>query len=314
MTILILLATATAVTALQNPEVSRNPPGNLYNIPHLLPVIDPTTQPQQPQQTFSQSTKNLHFTLSRRQAFGAAAAFTCAITIATTASANDILPSVTRFDFHNRDRNNNQNSIIREDYWYILGKTPPQALNAPLAKTALDDPQWNAFGSCETSGGTNSCTYVSLKQRIPAYSKYASSILYGAKEFQALGRILYDDNIQNYDWRNLAAPYLVTEEKRYPPGPMDAELKLILLATALLTSPNFPGPSRELLVARFYANEVHFAHAEIVRALTANDRIRAQAAWEFGRDSWNSYFQVVNKAIVPKVGEPFPIIPSLALS
>ena len=31
----------------------------------------------------------------------------------------------------------------------------------------------------------------------------------------------------------------------------------------------------------------------------------AQEAWDFGRDSWNSYIAVVNPSIVPKVGDPF---------
>ena len=34
----------------------------------------------------------------------------------------------------------------------------------------------------------------------------------------------------------------------------------------------------------------------------------ATGAWEFGKDSWNSYLAVVNPQIVPKVGEPFELI------
>jgi hypothetical protein len=77
---------------------------------------------------------------------------------------------------------------------------------------------------------------------------------------------------------------------------------------AMLTSPNFPGPSRELLVARFYANEVRHANREILYAARSRDLNRAAQAWTFGRDSWNSYFQVVARQIVPKVGEPFQSI------
>lgn len=76
----------------------------------------------------------------------------------------------------------------------------------------------------------------------------------------------------------------------------------------MLTSPNFPGPSRELLVARFYANEVRFAHREILAAVQERDASRALRAWEFGRDSWNSFFQVVARQIVPKVGDKFEAI------
>lgn len=82
--------------------------------------------------------------------------------------------------YENRNRNNNKDAIIREDYWFMMGKTPPRRLpKGALAQT--DDPQWNAFGSCQTQNGngvaSNSCTYVSWKQRIPAYSKYGSASL-----------------------------------------------------------------------------------------------------------------------------------------
>jgi len=94
-------------------------------------------------------------------------------------------------------------------------------------------------------------------------------------------------------------------ERRMPPPLVDAELKMILLATALTTSPNFPLPSRELLVARFYANECHFASTEVAAAIRDRDVRRAIGAWEFDRDSWNSYMRVVNRSITSKVGDKF---------
>ena len=213
----------------------------------------------------------------------------------------------TEFAFENRDRKNNQQAVIRDDYWYVLGKLPPRELRAPLQGA---DPQWNAFGSCEASadGRTNSCTYVSLNQRIPAYSKYASSIQYGSREFSKLGAILHElvsenDSSSNEALWQQAEAYLRIEERAPPPPPIDAELKMVLLATALLTSPNFPGPNRELLVARFYVNELHHANAVCWRAVQARDAVTAWAGWEFGRDSWNSYLQTVDRQIVPKVGD-----------
>jgi len=209
-----------------------------------------------------------------------------------------------------RDRKNNKYALIREDYWYMMGKTPPRVLQGPLKG---DDPQFNAFGSCESAveGGGNPCTYVSLKQRIPAYSKYGNSIAYGSKDFSKLGSILRtiqtSPNSADDLWTE-AASLVQTEEKTYPPPLVDAELKMILFATAMLTSPNFPTPSRELLVARFYANECHFSSGELAAAVRARDLPRALRAWEFGRDSWNSYFQVVNRTISAKVGDKFEAI------
>jgi hypothetical protein len=93
-----------------------------------------------------------------------------------------------------------------------------------------------------------------------------------------------------------------------PPSPVDAQLKMVLFASAMLTSPNYSGSSKELLVARFYVNEFKFAVTEIGNAIQNQDATRALAAWEFGKDSFNSYNQVINQQIVPKVGDPFPFI------
>lgn len=212
-------------------------------------------------------------------------------------------------EFEFRNRQGNKNAVIRDDYWYIYGKTPPRSLKAPLPQ---DDPQFNAFGSCTSSdsSGGNSCTYVALTQRIPAYSKYGSSIAYGGRDFQRLGDLLQRLAKKPTDqdlW--IEASRLVTVEAgSVPPPIVDSELKMVLLATALTTSPNFPGPNRELLVARFYSNECHQAHRVLQDAIATRDIQRAVGAWEFGRDSWNSYFQVVNRSISPKVGDKFVAI------
>jgi hypothetical protein len=222
------------------------------------------------------------------------------------------------FPFESRDRKGNKNTVIREDYWYMMGKVPPRQLKGPLKG---DNPQFNAYGACESAvtGGGNPCTYISLKQRAPAYSKYASSITAGSQEYVALGRLLQqlrtatatvgtDDTLYDASWQE-AASYVVTEERSPPPPIVDAELKMVLFATAMTTSPNFPGPSRELLVGRFYVNEAHYAHTVLKDAILRRDVDLAWQAWQFGRDSWNSYFQAVSRSIVPKVGEPFaPIL------
>lgn len=217
--------------------------------------------------------------------------------------------SPNELNFEIRDRKGNKQAIIREDYWYIFGKTPPRQLRAPLQGS---DPQWNAFGSCDTgTDGTNSCTYVSLNQRIPAYTKYASSIQYGARDYSRLGAILKQlkdhdaaggDNKEGSLWRQ-AETFLRVDERTPPPAPVDAELKMILFATAMLTSPNFPGPGKELLVARFYVNELHHANQQCWQAVQARDAATALAAWEFGKDSWNSFLQTIDRQIVPKVGD-----------
>lgn len=246
--------------------------------------------------------------VSRREALSSAIGALVAGTTTLTMNPSMTAAAVAG-DYENRDRKSNKDAIIREDYYYLMGKTPPRSLNGPLR---LDDPQWNAFGSCETTesgASSNSCTYVSLKQRIPAYSKYGFNIALGAKEYTLLGKSLREAARTNSEqaWRT-AASYVTTLPQTPPPPAVDALLKMVLFASAMLTSPNFNGPSRELLVARFYANEASFAIKEIGDAIDSRDAERALAAWDFGKDSWNSYFQVVNGKISPKVGDKFESI------
>lgn len=208
--------------------------------------------------------------------------------------------TVAAIPYELRDRHGNRDALIREDYWYMMGKTPPRLMGEGMMKT--DNPQWNTFGTCESSGGTNSCTYVSIKQqRIPAYSKYAFLIQLGAKDFRRLGTAL-----AAADWD--MAEMLLSPATSVPPPAIDALLKMILFASSMLTSPNYSGPNRELLVARFYVNECGFATKEIAAAVEARDLDRARAAWDFGRDSWNSYLTIVNRQITPKVGDKLEFI------
>ena len=243
--------------------------------------------------------------ISRRSALTTAANAAAFVLTTAPSTTNAVEDTPKQYAFEKRDRDGNKNAVIREDYWYSTGITPPRQLNSPLV---LDDPKWNSFGACETNGGdaaaTNSCTYISLKQRQPAYSKYAFSITLGATEFQYLRNALQDQ-----DWSKAASYVFANSDKnQLPPPSIDALTKMVLFASLMLSSPNFSGVSRELLVARFYANEFKYAILQVQDAIAAKDQARALAAWDFGKDSYNSYTQVVNRQIVPKVGDPLPLI------
>ena len=246
---------------------------------------------------------------TRREAVESAALAVFGVTFApTNAFGDDDVGSGSAFNFEGRNRNGNKDAVIREDYWYMFGKTPPRLLTTELKG---DDPQWNAFGSCTQADGGNSCTYVSLNQRIPAYTKYGSSIAYGSQEFGKLGSILQQLKAKQQTreatqlWDTAAGYVALPGDRQLPPGAVDAELKLVLFATAMSTSPNLPQPGKELLVARFYANEVRHANRVLWAAIEERDIAKSIEAWKFGKDSWNSYFQVVNRSISPKVGEKF---------
>ena len=203
------------------------------------------------------------------------------------------------YKYENRDRNKNKDALIREDYWYFSGKRPPRRLN--IDAFPADDPTWNAWGECTKSEATgNSCVYVSLKQRIPAYGKYFFSIDNGIKEYSQLGKILRSPNPNWNEAAKLVDPGLDT---RMPSPAVDSLLKMALFATQMLTSPNFTGPNRELLVSRYYINECAFALKGLEKSIDERDVATSLGLWEFGKDSFNSYLSILNRSISPKVGD-----------
>ena len=191
------------------------------------------------------------------------------------------------FSYESRDRDNNEKALIRDDYYFMMGKVPPRKLN--LAQLPMDDPAWNTWGECSKSESTgNSCMYVSLKQKLPAYSKYSFSIGLGSSDFAELGTVLNEasrNGLESSAWTK-AASLVNAGGPGSPPSPVvDSQIKMILFATSMLTSANYSGLSRELLVSRYYVNETAFSVSEIQLAIEQRDGRRALAAWEYGRDS-----------------------------
>ncbi|KAL7445218.1 hypothetical protein ACHAXM_011898 [Skeletonema potamos] len=208
------------------------------------------------------------------------------------------------YRYENRDRNKNKDALIREDYWYFSGRRPPRRLD--INALPADDPTWNAWGECTKSEITgNSCVYVSLKQRIPAYGKYFFSIDNGIKEYSQLGKILRSSNPNWNEAAKLVDPGLDT---RMPSPTVDSLLKMALFATQMLTSPNFTGPNRELLVSRYYINECAFALNGLAKSIDERDAETSLSLWEFGKDNFNSYLSILNRSISPKVGDKFDLV------
>ena len=142
-----------------------------------------------------------------------------------------------------------------------------------------------------------SCTYVPLK-RHDGYSKYSQRIERGFRGFRAL-----KDTLKRGDWEAAAAQVEPAARGHAPSPTVDMLLKAALLASQLLVSPNNLKEIQEAALARFYVNEAAFALELISRAVAKQDREAALFAYDFGRDSWNSYIAVVNRAIPEKVGD-----------
>lgn len=178
----------------------------------------------------------------------------------------------------------------------IFGQVPPRKISAPK----IDQPQWNAFGSCVD----NSCTYVPLQQRYNAYAKYEQRISRGLDSYRSLRGA-----IERRDWEAIKVATARGGEKGAAPAPaVDCLLKAGLLASQMLVSPNNLREKKECALATFYVNEASFALNKIAEAAVAQDATAASAAWEFGKDSWNSFLAVLNPSIVPKVGDQFELI------
>ncbi|KAG8465407.1 hypothetical protein KFE25_002714 [Diacronema lutheri] len=200
-------------------------------------------------------------------------------------------------DLHLRDRGSNAGSIITKDYYYENGVLPPRKLR--LGQLPTDEPKFNAWGSCVE----NSCTYVPLQRRYEGYKKYADDVALGSAAFAQLRA-----RITGGEWASVSAAVARGDAAtNRPTGPVsNALVRAVLLGNALLISEN-SNDQRDALLARFYVNEAGFAAEELRAASAAADAGRALAAWELGMDSWQSYFEVVNRAIVPKVGSKFAL-------
>ena len=187
--------------------------------------------------------------------------------------------------------------LITGDYYYTFGVVPPRKILAPN----VDQPKWNTFGACID----NSCTYVPIAQRYAAYSKYEQRLARGLRTFSEMKGLIAKE-----DWPAVsAAVSRGSSDGRSPAPAVDALLKAGLLASQLLVSPNNLREKKESSLAIFYVNEASYALDLIAAASASRDAPAAMAAWEFGKDSWNSYLAVINPSIVPKVGEPFDVIP-----
>ncbi|KAL1530499.1 hypothetical protein AB1Y20_001400 [Prymnesium parvum] len=185
-------------------------------------------------------------------------------------------------------------ALLPGDFYFLYNVVPPRKFSPA---NVVQQPQWNAFGSCVE----NSCTYVPISQRYAAYAKYSARLSYGLRSFQEIRQA-----IERADWEAVRRAVSRDVDGSNRPAPaVDALLKAGLLASQMLVSPNNLREKKEAALANFYVNEVTFALELLEKAAAEGDVTEAQLAWDFGKDSWNSYLTVVNRAIVPKVGEKF---------
>eukprot|EP00960_Hanusia_phi_P007995 228996-Hanusia_phi.AAC.5 len=180
--------------------------------------------------------------------------------------------------------------ITEQDFPYLKGRYPPRRLDLENAPQQGKDKLLAESRDSFLDEAQDSCQYVPIKQRYDGYKKYKNAINQGSE----LLRQLHD---------SLGNPMSDEDKKK-------AEKLLrraVLLADLLLISENY-GTSNEALVSRFYVNEAYYASLQLAEASKKGDAERSKEMWELWRDSWNSYLIIINRAIVPKVGEKFQLI------
>ncbi len=221
----------------------------------------------------------------------------------------------------------NEKTLTDVDIYGTTGRRPPrvfdtkllESLNAPPTAEELEyartkkpggsklakGESYNAWGLCID----DSCTYIPLKRRRDGYKNYEAAVHIAASTFADARAALRARRLGD-----ASLAQLVDAD-----GEVVAGLRAgLLMSNKLLLTEN-TGVTFDALVARYYVNEAFCASRAVAALLAtagqggddaAGAVAAALAAADEGRDAFNSFFTVVNRAIVPKVGEKFEPIPA----
>ena len=184
---------------------------------------------------------------------------------------------------------------------YATGRRPPAVIDFENVPEGVLNPQFNAFGECVK----NSCSYVSITQRYKGYAKYAPAIEFARTSYVDLKKALVAKDTTTVD----ALLEVAGLAKGATPSPICNGLRqMTLLANALFISEANPRSQTEALLARYYVNECFLAMRAMGEAMAREDTEAALVDYKRGADGLNSNFTCINRAIPPKVGEPFAYV------
>jgi hypothetical protein len=166
----------------------------------------------------------------------------------------------------------NSNVLFSQDNYFKFGQAAP----------------WIEPGSTEFPA---KMPFTVSQQRYDALKKYGERVKKGLQEIQSLGQL-----VQSGDFANVTDPAVDTD--LYALRPMG------LLANGFMASEN-TGTTNELLLARWYINEIYLHIGDICTAKTEQDAMKSYTA---ARKAVNSYLTMVNRVITPKVGDQFDLL------
>lgn len=164
----------------------------------------------------------------------------------------------------------NSNVVFSQDYYYKFGTAAP----------------WIELGS---SDFPKSMPFAPSQQRYDTMKKYRERVQRGVDLIAGL-----KDSIARSEFENI--PDSTAPE--YSIRPMG------LMANNFLASEN-TGTTNELLLARWYINEINLDIYDIKNAASKEDAAQAYLA---AVSALNSYLGLLNRVITPKVGDKFDLV------
>ena len=167
-------------------------------------------------------------------------------------------------------RNDNSNVLFNQDNYYKFGAAA----------------QWIEPGTTEFP---KTMPFVLSQQRYEALKKYGGRIKGAMDEIIKVGTATSAADIPDAS------------------DPLYQLRALGLFANSFLASEN-TGTTNELMLARWYINEVYLRIGDIKTALANGDSSEAKKCQSYAKKAMNSYLTLMNRQITSKVGEPFDYI------
>ena len=168
----------------------------------------------------------------------------------------------------------NTNVLFAQDYYFKFGTAAPW----------IDDSNVNEFPT--------QMPFVRVQQRYDALQKYGGRVKRGLQTFVDLKALIN----QNSDTTLSNIPG--------PESPEYALRAMGLLANNFCASEN-TGTTNELLLARWYVNEIYLAISDI---RSASNKDVALKSYQSGIKAANSFLNMMNRVITLKVGDKFELL------
>ena len=170
----------------------------------------------------------------------------------------------------------NGNVLFKQDHYFKFGVAP-----AWIEPESVEFPKTMPF--------------TLSQQRYDALKKYGTRVQSGLQQLVAI-RDIIADSTNNNNLADRISNDLKADAYQFRP--------MGLLANNFLASEN-TGTTNELLLSRWYINEMYLQITDIQLSKDSKD---AMNHYENAKKAANSYIQLMNRVITPKVGDKLPFL------